>query len=295
MSLLNSPGALSRNHARRQAALLIALALACLPSCDTPASIAKFASSAVTTLGTGDCFFDDMKASCVRELQTRESFGTFPVSDPGSPECDAIGKQADGLKAASKLLSSYFTALNDLASFGSTKAGDGAKDLAAKAAGDAKLSASVQGALGSVASFLAGVATSGYQQKKLADGVTNVHGDVKAALDGLGEAVGVAYLQELQDEEKKTATRYREFLLQHQTEGAVAIALDSRWQSDRASLSAKEKAAQSYQSALGMLAKGNEDLASHAHDLKAKELPGLLSPYATQLESVVPAIQKAFF
>jgi hypothetical protein len=278
----------------RALVFVISLALTGSFSCDTPASVAKFASSAVTTLGTGDSFFDDMKASCVRELQTRESFGIFAVSDPDSSECDAIGKQADGLKAASKLLSSYFTALNDLASFGSTKADNGAKDLASKASGEAKLSAPVQGALGSVASFLTGVATSGYQQKKLADGVVGVHGDVKAVLDGLGEAVGVVYLQELQDEEKKTATRYREFMLAHQTEGGVVIALDSRWQTDRATLSSKEKAAQSYQSALGTLAKGNEDLAAHARDLKAKELPGLLSPYATQLESVVPAILKAF-
>lgn len=281
----------------RKAAFVFAttLVLTALFSCDTPGSIAKFASSAVTMLGAGDSFFDDMKTSCVRELQTRESFGTFAVSDPDSAACDAIGKQADGLRAASKLLSSYFTALNDLASFGSTKAGDGAKDLAAKAAGDAKLSASVQGAMGSVASFLVGVATSGYQQKKLAGAVVNVHGDVKAVLDGLGEAVGVVYLQELREEEKKTASRYQEFLLEHQGTADAALALDSRWQSDRATFSVKAKAAQSYQSALRTLAKGNEDLATHAHDLKAKELPGLLGPYATQLETVVPTIQKAFF
>ena len=295
MEVLGTPNYARYSRTSKRAILFTALALACLLSCDTSASIAKFASSAVTALGTGDSFFDDMKASCVRELQTRESFGTFAVSGPDSAACDAIGKQADGLKAASKLLSSYFAALNDLASFGSTKAGNGAKDLATKASGDAKLSVPVQGALGSVASFMTGVAASGYVQKMLADQVVKVHGDVSVALSGLGEAVGVAYLQQLQDEEQKTATRYREFTLVHRTEGGVTIAMDSRWQSDRASFAAKQKAVQTYQAALATLAKGNEDLAAHARDLKAKDLPGLLSPYAAQLESMVPAIQKAFF
>jgi hypothetical protein len=257
--------------------------------------MAKFASSAVTTLGSGDAFFDDMKASCVREAQTREPFGAFAVSEPSLAACDDIGKEAEGLKAASKLLSGYFTALNDLASFGNTKAGDGAKDLAAKASAQAKLSSAPQKALASVADFLAGLATSAYQQKKLADGVVRVHSDIKAALDGLGEAVGVAYLQQLQDEEKKTASRYQEFLLAHQGAADAILALDSRWESDRASFAAKQKAAQNYQAALDTLSRGNEDLAAHARNLRAQDLAGLLSPYAAQLESVAPAIQKAFF
>jgi hypothetical protein len=284
-------------HTRRnqQAALAIALALTWLPSCNTPDSVAKFTSSAVATLGAGDAFFDDMKASCVREAQTREPFGAFAILDPSPAACDNIAKQAEGLKAASKLLSSYFTALNDLASFGSTKAGDGAKELATKASAQAKLGAAPQKALGSVAGFLTGLATSAYQQKKLADAVATVHGDVKAVLDGLGEAVGVAYLQQLQDEEKKTATRYQEFLLAHQGAVEATLVLDSRWESDRAGYAAKQKAAEKYQAALSALAGGNEDLAAHARNLKAKELAGLLSPYAAQLESMVPAIQKAFF
>jgi hypothetical protein len=122
-----------------------------------------------------------------------------------------------------------------------------------------------------------------------------VHEDIKDALDGLGEAVGVAYLHQLQEEETKTATRYHEFLLQHQGAAEVILTLDSRWQSDRANFAAKQKAALSYQSALDTMAKANEDLAAHARGLKTKDLSGLLSPYAAQLESLAPAIQKAFF
>jgi hypothetical protein len=122
-----------------------------------------------------------------------------------------------------------------------------------------------------------------------------VHEDIHAVLDGLGEAVGVAYLHQLQVEQQKTATRYQEFLLQHPEAADVVLTLDSRWQNDRVGFAVKEKAAMSYQTALDTLARGNDDLAAHARALKAKELPGLLSPYAATLESLVPAIEKAFF
>ena len=284
-----------QNRTSKQATPAIVLILALLLSCNTPDSIAKFCSSAAITLRTGDAFFDDMKASCIREERTRESFGAFTVSDPNPAACSDIGKQAAGLKAASKVISNYFSALNDLASFGTSKAGDDAKDLLAKVSTQAKLSAAPQAALASVAGFLTRVATSAYQQKQLADDIVKVHEDIRVSLDGLGDAVGVVYLHQLQDEEKKTATRYSEFLLQHQGAAEMILVLDSRWQSDRASFAAKQTAALNYKAALDTLARGNDDLAAHAHGLKAKELPGLLSPYAAQLESLVPAIQKAFF
>jgi hypothetical protein len=283
------------NRTSKQVVLAIVLTLALLLSCKTPDSIAKFCSSAVVTLRSGDALFDDMEASCIREAQTRESFGTFPVADPKPAACDDIGTQAGGLKAASKVLSSYFTALNDLASSGNSNVGDDAKDLFTEVSTQARLSAAPQKALASITGFLTRVATSGYQQKQLAGDIVRVHEDIKVALDGLGEAVGVVYLHQLQNEEKKTATRYKEFLLQHQGAADVILVLDSRWESDRASFAAKQRAALNYKAALDTLAKGNEELAAHARDLKAKELPGLLNPYAAQLENLVPAIQKAFF
>jgi hypothetical protein len=285
---------MSINRISKQAALVIALLFAPLPSCNAPDSVARFCSSAVVTLKTGDAVFDDMKASCIRDAQTFEPFGAFAATDPNPAACDNIGKQADGLKAASKLVLNYFTALNDVVNFGTSKAGDDSKAQAAKASSLAKLSAARQTALESVAGFLVRTAATGYEQKRMWEEIIKVHDDVRAVLDGLGEAVGVAYTQQLQDEEQKTAARYKEFLLQHQGAADVILTLDSRWQSDRASFAAKQKAAQSYKAALDTLAKGNDDLAAHARGFKAKELSGLLSPYAAQLESLAPVIQKAF-
>ena len=287
-------------------ALAVLLALACLPSCNTPDSVAKFCSSAVATLKSGDAVFDDMKASCVREAQTRERFDTFSLSDSTPAVCEDIGRQAEGLKAVSKILADYFSALNDLAAFGKAKAADESSDENGKAAGDtggkaakasasAKLTDAKQKALESVAAFLTKVVSSGYQQKHLADDIVKVHADVEAVLQGLGEAAGGIYLDQLQDEEQKTVTRYKAFLLEHPDDAGAILALDTRWQADRANFAAKRKAALSFKAALETIAKGDATLAEHARGLEAKDLSALLSPLAAQLETAAPAIEKAFF
>ena len=270
--------------------------LALLLSCDTPDSIAKFSSSAVVTLASGNAIFDDMKASCLRESQTQESLGTFSLANDQTPAaCEEIGKQADGLKAAAQILCRYFSALNDLASFGSSKAGDDAKALFEKTSAQARLSSARRDALASITGLLTRIATSGYQQRQLADDIVKVHEDIQAALDGLGEAAGVVYLHELQFEEARTATRYKEFLAEHPGAPDVILVLDARWQTDRAGFAARENAALGFKSALATLARGNEELAGHARSFKTRELAGVLDPYAAQLESLAPAIQKAFF
>jgi len=300
-----TPRAIPKTCARSLAALAIVFTLACLPSCNTPDSVAAFCSSAVATLKSGDAVFDDMKASCIREAQTRERFDTFSLSDATPAVCEDIGKQAEGLKAVSRILADYFSALNDLAAFGKAKAADesdegngkAASDTgeAAKASASAKLTGARQKALESVAGFLAKVVSSGYQQKHLADDIVKVHGDVKAVLDGLGEAAGAIYLDQLQDEEEKTVTRYKAFLLEHPDDAAAILALDTRWQADRATFAAKRKAALSFKAALETVARGDDALAAHARGPAARDLAALLSPYAAQLQSLVPAIQKAFF
>jgi hypothetical protein len=275
--------------------IFVALLVVSLSSCNTPEAVTKFCTSSMVTLKSGGAIFDDMKASCIRETETRNPFGTFPVTDTAPPACEAIGKQAEGLEAVSRLLVKYFTALNDLASFGTSKSGDAAADLAAKVTAQAKLSAAPQKAVASIAGFLTRSAASGYQQKQLANDIVKVHDDIRIALDGLGEAVGVVYLHLLQDEQRKTAVRYREFLLQNADAPEAFLLLDSRWQTDRANFAAKEKAVQSFRTALAIVAKGDDDLAAHAKSLTSKELPSLLGGYSAHLDSLTPAIQKAFF
>ena len=283
--------------------LAIIFMLVLFPSCNAPEGVAKFCSSAVTTLKTGDAIFDDMKASCIREAETRDPFGAFPLSDATPAVCEETGKKAEGLKDVSKIVSRYYTALNDLASFGSAKSGgdsakaksgDDSKSPASNISAKAKLTDARSKALESVVGFLTKIATSGYQQKHLADDITRTHDDIRAVLEGLSEAASDVYIQQLDDEEHKTLTRYKAFLLEHPNDAGALLTLDSRWQADRAGFEVKRKAARAYRAALEAMAKGEDDLAAHAHGLSEKDLSGLLSPYSAEMQSLTPTIQKAF-
>ena len=98
--------------------------------------------------------------------------------------------------------------------------------------------------------------------------------------------------RQLASEEQKLADRYLEFAKDKSPE--VKLLLDDRWHADEQALAAKRASAQSLITALQALSKGFADLAANAHQLKAKEIPGLLGPYVTQLQTLIPQIQKGF-
>jgi hypothetical protein len=208
--------------------------------------------------------------------------------------CTAIGNQADGATAAAKLLSDYFSAINSLASFGTAKAGTDAQNLVTKTAAAVGENAKAQTALGSIAQFLVSAATSGYQQGQLDKDLTKVSGNISAVVNALITIIQDDYINRLlASEEQKVADRYREFAKDNKSP-EVKLLLDDRWHADEQTLEAKRASAQTLITALQALSKGFEDLAANAHHLKAKEVPGLLGPYVTQLQALIPQIQKAF-
>jgi hypothetical protein len=279
---------------RARATLLSVAVLALsLMSCTTPDAVSKFCGSAVTTLTSANPIFEDMKLSCVREVNLKEEFGTFKPPLQSDPNCDMIGNQAAGATAAAKLLSDYFNAINSLASFGTAKAGTDAQNLVAKTAGAVGASSPAQTALGSISQFLVSTATSGYQQKQLEKDLSKVSGNISTVVSALITIVRDDYLdRQLKSEEQKLANRYREFAKDKSPE--VKLLLDSRWNADEQNLAAKRASAESLIAALQALSKGFADLAANAHQLKAKEVPNLLAPYITQLQALIPQIQKAF-
>lgn len=274
--------------------LLVVLGcLLALVGCNTPDAVSKFCASAQSSLASGNAIFDDMKQSCLREVNSRSDFGTFKAFDQSDSACASIGNQADGLKAATQVVSDYFLAINGIASFGIAKLGDDVNGLVTKAS--IGVPASQQAALGSVGKFLTTLIASGYQQKKLATDIPAVSKDVEVVVGNLAGVVQSKYIDDLlNDEEKKLAVRYGEFLKTHPGSAEVILSLNDRWQSDEAGIAAKRSSAMSYISAMKALAKGDADLAAHANHITAKELPALLSPYSAQLQALIPAIQKAF-
>ena len=278
---------------QRASILLTAAFALSAVSCTATDAVSKFCGSASTTMSSARPVFQDMKLSCLREVNSRKELGTFTLLTQDDSGCNAIGEQAAGAQAAAEILSDYFSALNSLASFGTAKVGTDAQNLLSKTGAAVGVNSSAQTALGSIAQFLVSAATSGYQQKQLGKDLSATSGNVSDVVTALIVIVRDDYLKQLSEEEEKLAVRYKQFA-KSANSPEINLTLDGRWQADQQAIATKRASAESLITALQTLSKGFADLAVNAHHLKAKEVPGLLGPYVTQLQSLIPQIQKGF-
>jgi hypothetical protein len=272
--------------------VLAALALS-LTACDTPDAVSQFCGSAVATLTAAKPVLEDQQLSCLREVNSREPLGSFKPPITAQQDCTEIGTKASGFVAATELLSSYFATLNALASFGTAQAGVDTNALLAQTSAAFGANSDTQQALGGIAQFVVTITTAGYQQKKLAEDLTKTRDSVPKVINALVVVVRDDYIgRTLNTEEQKLAAQYKEFARNQSSENVLI--LDQRWRADEAALQARRSAAQDLVSALESLSAGFSDVAANADKLTAKELPGLLAPYVSQLQTLIPEIQKAF-
>jgi hypothetical protein len=274
--------------------VLLAITLLLLTTgCDTPDTVSKFCASSNSTLVSAIPIFQDLQGSCLREENIEKGIGTFE-SVQTNASCDEIGKQADGAVAAVQILTDYFSAINSLATFGTAKTASDASTLISKTTAAVGINSPAQTALSSIASFLTTAVTNAYQQKSLDKDLIQVSTNIGNVTDALVKIVQTNYIdQKLNIEENKLASRYKEFALKQPT-GEITLELDDRWRADGQNIIAKRASAQNLITALNTIKKGSADLATNAHSIKAKEIQGLLDPYVTQLQTLVPQIQKGF-
>jgi hypothetical protein len=279
-------------HAKRSLALVTLMILFSV-GCNSPDTISKFCAASNATLASAVPVFQDIKGFCLRQKNIAKGIGTFEIvtDDEG---CNDLGKQADGAVAAVQILADYFTAINALANFGTAKAGSDAGTLVEKTAAAVGANTAAQTALGSIASFLTSVATSGYQRKSLNNDIIAANKNIGDVIDALVMILRENYIKQgLDQESKNLASRYKEFSLAH-NDGALILQLDDRWHSDAQAVADKRVAAENLIEALLAIKKGVADLAANAKKINTKELAALLEPYVTQLETLIPQVQKAF-
>lgn len=273
--------------------LFVAVIILLSTSCNSPDSVSKFCVSSVSTLTSAIPVFQDLKTSCLREINIEKGIGTFETAQ-SDPQCDVIGKQSEGAIAAVRVLTDYFNAINALATFGTAKTASDASTLISKTGAAVGASSPAQTALGSIASFLTTAAISARQEQYLNKDLTQVSKNIGDVTDALVQIIQTNYIdQELKSEEQKLATSYKEFS-QKQAPGEITIELDDRWHADEQSIAAKRVSAQSLITALNTIKNGSSDMAANAHSIRAKEIQALLDPYVTELQALAPQIQKGF-
>jgi hypothetical protein len=275
----------------------VLLTTLCAVGCDTPETVSKYCDSSVQTLTAVTTVLSDMAPSCLREVN-QESWvlGSFKPPATSDASCEAIEKQQTAAVAAAKLLAEYFGALDSLSAYGYVAPSKDAKALADAAAGIADLSTTQTGAIDSLAQGLTKGIVSGYQFRKLATDIPKAQHDVDSLVDALLAIVQQNYVNQLlRAEEKKSANPYKEFLNKYSPPPPeVVLALDQRWKADEQAISAKRASALCAVSSLKTMRDGIDSLAANATTLKRKEVAGLLAPYASDLQSLVPQIQKAY-
>ncbi len=223
--------------------LTSAILICSATGCDTPDAVTQFCASSTSTLTSAIPIFRDLQASCLREVNLLKGIGTFVMarSDPG---CDAIGVQAKGAVAAAQMLTAYFTAINSIATFGTATIASDASDLVSATGSALGAGSAAQTAIGSIATFLTTALTTHYQQRALSKDLARVSKNIGDITDGLVQIVRVNYIdQELETEEEKLASRYREFA-QQQTNGAVILELDDRWHEDVQKIATRKASAE---------------------------------------------------
>jgi hypothetical protein len=272
----------------------VLLPILALAGCATPDAVSKFCASATATLTAANPVFEDMKQSCLREVNGRTPFGTFQPPNLSDPDCESIGLQANRAQAAADVLAGYIEAINALASFGRAERAHSENAASTTDTTSASPPNSPQAAaLASMTRFLASAATLSYRQKQLDKDLMGVSANVSAVANALAAIVEEDYLtRQLKSEEEKLTTRYKEFARGKSPE--VTLLLEDRWSAEEQAIQARRACARSLVTALKTLAKGFEELAMNTHRINAKEVPGLLEPYADQLQTLIPQIQKAF-
>ncbi len=267
-----------------------------MPSgCKTSSGVSKFCGSATSTLASADPVFRDLAATCLREVNIQKGIGSFEVVQK-DPSCELIAQQADGARAATRVLSDYFSALNSLATFGTAKVGSDASALLSRTGAALGATSAAQTALGSMASFLATAATGVYKQKSLDRDLIAASKNIGDVIDALVAVLQTNYLgpgQGLTQESQKLTTRYKEFAQTHATADTM-LTLDRQWHDDESSIEAKRASAESLVCALLAIKQGTANLAANAHSIKAKDLSSLLEPYGAEVQTLIPQIQKGF-
>jgi hypothetical protein len=274
---------------------IVAILLFLSVGCDTPDTVSKFCSSSVTAISSTTSVLADLGPSCLREVNDNTyTLGSFQLPAASDPSCDAITAQANATIAAAKLLSEYFSTLNSLATVGTSAASTDAGTLATDATTDAGLTANQKTAITSLAQDLTTGIISAYQYRKLAEDLPKAKQNVDNIVAALISIIQTNYLNQLlNDEEKKLANPYKMFLSRHNSPEAT-LSLDQQWQADEQTLQTRRASAKSAVAALQTLQKGFDQLADNASKVKAEEVPGLLAPYVSQLQTLIPQIQKAF-
>jgi hypothetical protein len=269
-------------------------AILVLSSCSSPVAVAEFAANAHNALDQGQVIFADLPNSCERREADRKTDSEMLVDlSPGvptPPRCAGFVTQRDALVKASAVLTGYFEALNQVASFGTSALGTTASANAQQLAAEAGLKDG--GALSALAGILVQAATDGYRRKRLAAHIRAANTPIQNVTLAFAQIAVEDYQNGLLlSEETTLRERYGDFAQRKAGRNdPVVFLLRARWQEDMSGLVQRRAAVAAYVSALEKVRQGHQELADQTGKLNSRDLRTALAPYTTSLESLASSI-----
>jgi len=280
----------------RRCVALVTWFCVALSGCATPDAVRDFAKSARDVTSQFPQFAQDFADSCVRrKLADQKVTAIEDSSKLATTSCREDFDLIPDLNVAGDVLTRYLDALNRLASNGTVQYDKEVDGLASSLKPSVRLSPATIGAVQGLAKVLSAAVASGYQRKKLAEGVKAADVHVAVLTEALGHVVGVEYLRNLDNEESSLLARYQDAMRSTGNNDGIALLLQRQWRRDIEALQKKKLAAASYRKALEKVRDGHKQLALRSTHWSANELAKELGPYTTSIQSLASSISTTSF
>ncbi len=271
-----------------------------LVSCAPPTVVATFAADAEKTADAGAPLFSDIHASCVRRHRAAAPVSPifFPASlgaaeggtPPEVPQCAAFRPEGEALVQESKVLSAYFRALQQLASFNSTSVTEAGAQTGSNIALASGLNATQLDSISKLASLITEAFTESYRQRDLVKVLVQADPSIASVTRGFEDIVSKDYEGLLREEQQTLPAQYQA-VADSKNPGTILL-LNRAFSSDLNDLSQRKATAEAYVQALQQVREGHHTLAEMAKRLKPKQLGLALQRYTDRLEALLPVIEK---
>ncbi len=278
-----------------QAALAQLIALACLSltGCAPPPAVATFAQEACRVLQAGNSITNDLPESCERRHWMGKPLPQMTLPAPGAPPeatsaCQPFRQGRLEVSRVSKLLSSYFSALEELSRFNTVTVSDPAGLAGANAGTAANLGAVQSDSAGKLASILTLAVTERYRRGRTTQLLREADSSVSAILTGLEQIAGSDYVSLLKEEGRTNASTFREAGLNQSP--SMVLLLNRAYRQEVVSGQRRLNAAGAYVAALHEIAEGHAALAKLGLGKSAK-ITDALAPHISQLQRLLPAMK----
>lgn len=278
----------------------------CLPvlavGCANLLDVNTTAGELVTATASWNAVADDFHASCVRRNQ---------VSNVAS-DCANEKKATDSLEAANKILSAYFSALQQASTSGAFSVDAGLSKLSSSVQGAPGVSASQVQAVSGLATFLADAASQTIQERTLDRLISQGAPKAIAVIDMMSEevipqlnslyereasqdlAAFSSYINQSGEQANLNPTMCATGLTTHGLSTGTSYLLAQAYCARIDALSTKQTALNSYKASLMTAKTTLENLRSGKDNLGAKSIAQQLASEMSSLKSDIEKINKAF-